>query len=285
MLSIDRGLRFSLMILIFCLVTIGASAQNEVQSETESEDYAVLIVGDENDAEMLRREKILIEEFGKRIRGQDSEVKLLFYSYHFNKERERAYCENKLNVLGEDLLFVGIVKLQDRVPQDVVYRIDRIANPARAAKDVLERAMEMIGVEEPAQQEERDPADPTTETSEPSERTEATEPDEKPEATEDEVPRQPTETTPDPGQGSTAAAGSGFRVQFGAFSQLKHAEDQQAKAARGGLQVKVAPSKNSTGVQVYRVVSDRFSSKNEAESFLARAKEAGLTEAIIVRGE
>ena len=91
-----------------------------VQSQTAEQDYAILIVGDEGTAEMLRQEKVLINEMAKLIRNQSPDQRLPIYSYHFNKERERAYCENKLNVLSEDLLFVGIVQLKDKVPLKAV---------------------------------------------------------------------------------------------------------------------------------------------------------------------
>lgn len=150
--------RFIGLVLGWCLLgSLAASAQ--------SASYAILIVGDESNAEMLRQEKVLIGAMAKTIRKQSPDQKLSIYSYHFNKERERVYCEQRLNVLKEDLLFVGVVRLDETVPRKVVYRIDRINNPTRAADDVLARAEELrtetVATPAPAPAPSETPAPPT----------------------------------------------------------------------------------------------------------------------------
>ena len=56
-----------------------------VQSQTAEQDYAILIVGDEGTAEMLRQEKVLINEMAKLIRNQSPDQRLPIYSYHLTK--------------------------------------------------------------------------------------------------------------------------------------------------------------------------------------------------------
>lgn len=85
------------------------SAENHKDEIKSASDFAILIVGDESDGEMLRKEKVLIQEMAKSIRKQN---KVPIYSYHFNKEREKL---KELDILKEDLLFIGLVSLKDRV--------------------------------------------------------------------------------------------------------------------------------------------------------------------------
>jgi hypothetical protein len=221
-----------------------------VQSQSPNSDYAILIVGDEGTAEMLREEKVLINEMAKLIRKQSPDRRLPIYSYHFNKERERAYCENKLNVLSEDLMFVGIVKLKNKVPLKVVYRVDRINNPARAANDILVRAEEIL--------EEANPTVATTAT---------------PSATPDVV------ETPQP----MVDEGDGFRVQLGSFAQLKYAQDKVADAVRAELEVAVVEAKGPDGDTLYKVMSPVLAERSEADELLEKFHEAGFEEAFLTR--
>ena len=208
--------------------------------------YAILIVGDEGDAEMLRVEKILINEMAKRIRSESSAEKLPVFSYHFNKERERAYCENKLNVLAEDLLFVGVVTLENKVPQKVAYRIDRIVNAPRAAKDVLERAEELSDV----------PSAPTV----------------------DPIP--PNTANPNP---PTSEDEDGFRVQLGSFTLKNYADDRKAEAEKAGFQVAVIETKGPDGDTLYKVLSPAFKVRTQADEQLAKYKAAGFEQSFLVR--
>lgn len=223
------------------------------QALAQSDDYAILIVGDEGTAEMLREEKVLINEMAKKIRQQSPDQRLPIYSYHFNKERERAYCENKLNVLSEDLLFVGIVKLKNKVPLKVVYRVDRINNPSRAAKDILGRSEEILA--------ENTVTTPVVVTPSPSPST---------------TPDSSTETT-------TASAGSGFRVQLGSFAQLKYAEDKVAEVTRAELEVSVVEAPGPDGDTLYKVLSPVITERADADSLLEQFQEAGFEEAFLTR--
>ena len=216
--------------------------------------YALLIVGDEGSAEMLREEKVLINEMGKLIHKQTPDQRLQLYSYHFNKERERAYCENKLNVLSEDLLFVGIVRLKDNVPQKVVYRVDRIGNPARAAKDILGRAEEILAEENGS------PTPVVTKT---------------PDAT--ATPK--VTETPNTQSGTQ----TGFRVQLGSFAQLKYAQDKVADATRAELAVAIVETKGADGDTLYKVLSPVMSDRSAADSQLEKFHDAGFEEAFLTR--
>lgn len=220
------------------------------QSQSNS-DYAILIVGDEGTAEMLREEKVLINEMAKLIREQSPDQRLPIYSYHFNKERERAYCENKLNVLSEDLLFVGVVKLKNKVPLKVVYRVDRINNPARAAGDILARAEEILAESSPQ------PVATSTPTTSAS-----------PAVSE----------TPQP-----ATDGEGFRIQLGSFAQLKYAQDKVSEAVRAELEVAIIESQGPDGDTLYKVLSPLVSDRTQADELLEKFHEAGFEEAFLTR--
>lgn len=206
----------------FCLfVFLVGSCWGAWAQSNSPEEYAILIVGDESNAELLRREKILIQEMAKQIKKQP---RLPIYSYHFNKERERSYCEKRLGVLKEDLLFVGIVSLADKVPQKIVYRLDRIVTPARAARDIVTRAEELVGEEAP-------PVSPSpSPTADPS-----------PSPSPDAAPR-------------TTGEGGRFRVQLGVFTQQKFAQDLvdqlKAKGYEARLERQVQEDKESFKVWV-----------------------------------
>lgn len=240
-----------LLTALMTLLIFGALVPIALAQEEGEKEYAILIVGDAGDAEMVKREDVLISEMAKLIRAQDADQRLPIYSYHFNKERERAYCENRLNVLSEDLLFVGIVTLKNKVPLKVVYRIDRIVNPSRGAKDVLGRAEELqaddqgTGVETP------------------------------------EVTPSPSET-PDLNIVPESSVKEGFRVQIGSFLQPDGAAKRKAEAEEAGLEVVVIEARGPDGDLLYKVVSPVQSGREAAEELLASFKEAGYERAIVV---
>jgi hypothetical protein len=236
------------------LVVLLASA-GAVRAQ-DSTAYAILIVGDEGDAEMLRTEKILINEMAKHIRDESGAERLPVYSYHFNKERERAYCENKLNVLAEDLLFVGVVTLDNKVPLKVVYRIDRINNSPRAAKDVLERADELLGggITQPVTV----PVQPIAPASPPS---------------------------PPPSTSAPADSGAleGYRVQLGSFTLRKYAEDRKAEADKAGFQTEIVETQGPDGDALYKVMSPLVAARAQGDEALSKLKAAGFDQAFLVR--
>lgn len=241
------------MILAVLLALAGTLSTPAPAQEEEKVDYAILIVGDEGDAEMLRREKVLIQEMAKTIRKQDPDERLPIFSYHFNKERERAYCEKRLNVLKEDLLFVGVVRLKDKVPRKVVYRIDRINNPARAAGDVLARAEELAhpaladaGVEDPG----------TEPTASPS-------------------------PSPSPDGSPVAAAGPGWRIQLGSYTQLKYAEEQANELQDKGYDATIDRSVTN-GTQMFKVTIGTYTDQDDAKKAVEALKKEGFENAFLV---
>lgn len=246
-LAISRNARS--LWLLGALTLMVCWSTTTVPAQAQEPGYAILIVGDEGDAEMLRVEKVLINEMAKRIRSEASADKLPVFSYHFNKERERAYCENKLNVLAEDLLFVGVVTLENKVPQKVVYRIDRIVNSPRAAKDVLERAEELSGT-------------PSTPTAEP-------------------VP--PSEPATPPGPTTTSGDEEGFRVQLGSFTLKNYADERKAEAEKAGFQVAVVETAGPDGDVLFKVLSTPLKERAQADETLAKFKAAGFDQAFLVR--
>lgn len=246
------------MLLCFCLCLwlTGPS-----WSETENP-YAILIVGNEGHAEMLRQEKVLIQQMAKTLRRQDPAKKLPIFSYHFDKQRERAYCEKNLNVLAEDLLFVGIVRLENRVPRKVVYRIDRINNPARAAKDVLQRADELEAeLQQPAQTPQ--PAMPQPTTPQPN----------------TPQPQETPSITPAPTKEASMAPG--WRIQLGSFSQLKYAEEQAAELEGIGYEAKINRA-NEQGNSLFKVTVGPFENKEAASKALGELREKGFEQAFLV---
>ena len=251
--------------IFLALMLVLASQFMAVSAQPAEGSYAVLIVGDEGDAEMLRREKVLISEMGKLIRAGSQTEKLPIYSYHFNKERERAYCENKLNVLAEDLLFVGIVSLDNKVPMKVVYRVDRIVNPSRAAKDVLSRAGEIVG-----ENDERPAVVKPTAPTPPVQPTLPTQP-----------PAQPSSGVSEPS--ATANAGEGFRVQLGSFTLVNYAEDRKVDAKKAGFDVSIVETVGPDGDTIYKVLSPLYKVRAQADEALAKYKTAGFDQAFLTR--
>lgn len=269
-MSIDlRAARriFGLLAVVLAIFTLTIDHSSVASAQEEGEPaYAILIVGDEGDAEMLRREKVLINEMAKRIRQETNAERLPIYSYHFNKERERAYCENKLNVLTEDLLFVGIVSLEKTVPLDTIYRIDRIQNPSRAAKDVLARAELILAGEEGAK----------------------TEPQVQPSPSASPSPSTTSTPTANPSPGKdvgnpSSSSGEGFRIQLGSFTQLKYAQDRKAEAVKAGMEVVVTESKGTDGDMIYKVVSPTYKARPEADKILEKFKASGFDQAFLVK--
>lgn len=222
------------LLLLAGLCPFGAAQEAQPQPS----DYGILIVGDEADGEMLRREKVLIQEMAK-TRKQ----KLPICSYHFNKEAEKSYCEKKLNILREDLLFVGVVAMKDRVPRKVLYRLDRINNPSRSARDVTTRAEEIVSAA-------------ATPTASPSPDASAT-------------PTPPV-TPPAPPQTATTTTG-GWRVQLGSFTHQTAAQDLVNQLKGKGYDAKI-----DKVAEQYKVWVGSFATKEDAVQALGNLKNDGF---------
>ncbi len=289
--------RFWFLVLAVTVVWAGVALERAWAAGGRS--YAILIVGDESDKEMLRREKVLIQEMAKVIKGLRAKGaikgKLAIYSYHFNKVREKAYCERRLDILKEDLLFVGVVELQNRVPRRVVYRIDRINNPPRAAKDVVGRASELI-LPTVAVQPSPSPS--------PSSGSVDAKPDQKGGGADasrqggnSEADRTDTRSTsgeePDSGAssslqssgGDTVAtsgrSGGGWCIQIGSFIEKKYAEDEAAKARENGYEARVVRVMRSE-VVLYKVYVGHYNNREDAEAAIEDLKDKGFINPFIV---
>ena len=228
---------------IAALALLGTTAVTQAQKEQPA-DYAILIVGDESNAELLRREKVLIQEMAKNLKKPQ---RLPIYSYHFNKERERTYCEKKLNVLREDLLFIGIVSLSERVPRKVLYRIDRVATPSRAAVDIVARADE-LNPEEAA-------VTPS--------------------------PSSSPESTPAPVNTTNGQSGGRFRVQLGAFSQQKSAQDLVDSLRSKGYDAKF-DKLQIEGKESFKVWVGTFQTKEDAQQASTELQADGFEKGFVV---
>ncbi|GMU55594.1 MAG: hypothetical protein AMXMBFR33_47400 [Candidatus Xenobia bacterium] len=229
-------------------ISMLALATLQAQEASTPDELAILIVGTEENAEMMRQENVLIEEVRRQLRTWPADKRPPVFSYHFNKKKERAYCEQKLNILVEDLVFVGIVKLEKKVPRKVVYRIDRLVNPARSATELLERAQEMLGVD-------------LTATPSPSPSPSAT-----------------PSASPSPDEPEAR-----WRIQLGVFGQRKNAEELVAKLREKG-HVATIMAAVEEGASVYKVQIGPFANRQEALTAVDALKAQSFQQAFLVDG-
>ncbi|MFN8612844.1 MAG: SPOR domain-containing protein [Vulcanimicrobiota bacterium] len=235
----------AVQIAFFGAVLAASSALTQAQTEpAATADYAILIVGDESDANVLLKEKVLIQEMAKSLKKP---YRLPIYSYHFNKERERTYCEKKLNVLKEDLLFIGLVSLKDRVPRKIVFRIDRIVTPSRAAAEIVARADEFSPEASPSA---------------------SASPSESP--------------TASPSPSSSPGASGRFRVQLGVFAQQKSAQDLFDQLKAKGYEAKVEKIAGDGGKENYKVWVGSFQTKEDAQQATTELQADGFAKGFVV---
>lgn len=231
-------------------ISILALATLQAQEASTPDDLAILIVGTEENAEMMRQENVLIEEVRRQLRTWPADKRPPVFSYHFNKKKERAYCEQKLNILVEDLVFVGIVKLEKKVPRKVVYRIDRLVNPARSATELLERAQEMLGVNLTATPSPSPSATPSTSPS----------------------------ASPSPDEPEAR-----WRIQLGVFGQRKNAEELVARLREKGHVATIVAAVEE-GASVYKVQIGPFANRQEALTAVDALKAQSFQQAFLVDG-
>lgn len=247
-----RTVQLALMVAISML----ALAALQAQEAATPDELAILIVGTEENAEMMRQEGVLIEEVRRQLRTWPADKRPPVFSYHFNKKKERAYCEQKLNILVEDLVFVGIVKLEKKVPRKVVYRIDRLVNPARSATELLERAQEMLGVDLTATPSASPSASPTASPS----------------------PSPSPSASPSPDEPEAR-----WRIQLGVFGQRKNAEELVAKLREKG-HVATIMAAVEEGASVYKVQIGPFANRQEALTAVDALKAQSFQQAFLVDG-
>ncbi len=305
--------------LFFCL---NISKTEAAGVETKNSDYAVLIVGDESKAEMTRAEKELISEITKLLAEKNDKGAYKYararsgmqvFSYHINHEREKQFCEKKLNILNEDLLFVGIIYLKDKLPNKVVYRVDRIVNEGRAAHDVFNYAEDLLAnVNTPNNVVAASKSETTSAPSKPaaasSTQTTTTKtstvsaPANSSTTTTSKAPAvsapTQTKTTIKPSSEAPAATtstiaastkkyapvpeGKYLSCQIGAFSNEANANELIRELQAKGYSAVCRKFERAGGSAFYRVYSGSFSARADAEVALQRLKESGFTKAILV---
>ncbi|HEY3999676.1 MAG TPA: SUMF1/EgtB/PvdO family nonheme iron enzyme [Candidatus Xenobia bacterium] len=65
---------------------------------------------------------------------------------HFEDAFERSYCEDRLNIHGSDLPFLGLVHLgSNNLPDRVLFREERVTNPDQATRAAFEQAQVALG--------------------------------------------------------------------------------------------------------------------------------------------
>ena len=145
------------------------------------------------------------------------------------------------------------------MPRKVVYRIDRINNPARAAKDVLQRAKELEAELSPA------PAPDASKT---------------PQVSTTPQPQETPTVSPAPKNESQLAPG--WRIQLGSFSQLKYAEEQSAELEGIGYEASINRANDFGNSLSSKSRWDPFENKEAAAKALEELKEKGFEQAFLV---
>lgn len=109
---------------------------------------AILVVGDQNAGVLTNREKELgrlLVAWRAKIHLSKNDLPLI--AYHMNKDDERVYCEKTLGVTRKNLLFLGIVEHDKRVPQKVIYRINNVVDTNAAVEKVMGEVVTHLGLD------------------------------------------------------------------------------------------------------------------------------------------
>ena len=123
-----------------------AFAPAPVRSQERS--LAILVVGDAGGEVLLQREKEMFRLLAAlRAKAGLTKADLPIISYHFDKPVERSYCEKGLKIKRSDLLFVGLVEHEKRVPRKVVYRIHNVVDVAAVADKVMAEVVTRLGID------------------------------------------------------------------------------------------------------------------------------------------
>ncbi|MCE1248136.1 MAG: PEGA domain-containing protein [Firmicutes bacterium] len=99
---------------------------------------AILVVGDKSDKSMTQKEENLkkfLLQYRKQS-GNDSST-LPIFIYDFSVPEVKNYCEKKLGIHQSDILFLGIVQAQGKLPEKVIFKV---TNP----KDLEDNARLMV---------------------------------------------------------------------------------------------------------------------------------------------
>jgi cell division septation protein DedD len=291
------------------LLASSVGLRAEEKAREGAPNLAILIVGDEGNAAMLREEKALIAEMTRLLTAKAEAGKagdrfphartLQVYSYHFNQPRERQYCEKRLNILAEDLLFVGIVELEERLPRRVVYRLDRIVRARRSAEDVLSRAEEMLAPDKPVQavepEPDPEPASPPSPKASPSPSASPSPAASPSPSSGAAQPIRPAAVRTPAGDTSSAAPSvpvvvrtpasaprvTTWRVQVGSFAALANAQELVSQLKAKGHDSRIDHSTRN-GVNLFRVYVGSSADRQGAQALLDTLKKDGFNQAFLV---
>lgn len=139
-LSLRRG--FAWVLVLFCCIGWAAP----VRAQRAQPSVAILVVSDGTDPRMKELEA-QATAFVKRLRQEQGLDKALLpiLSYHFNVPAERKYCEEKLDIHKNDLLFVGVVQQQNMVVKKILKRSPRVQDPKSEAFQMFKRVALILG--------------------------------------------------------------------------------------------------------------------------------------------
>lgn len=108
--------------------------------------YAVLVVGDLNNRQMVQREEEVarsVLEMRASLGLTDLDLPIL--TYHFDKGGERSYCETKLGIASAHLLFVGVVEREDKAVRTVLIRINNVVDSKDASTRIMTEVARRLG--------------------------------------------------------------------------------------------------------------------------------------------
>lgn len=109
---------------------------------------AILVVGDQGAGILSQREKDMFRLLAAwRVKAKLTKTDLPIISYHFNKDDEREYCEKGLGIHRANLLFVGVVEHDKRVPQKVLFRLNNVVKTGEAADKTMAEVVERLGLD------------------------------------------------------------------------------------------------------------------------------------------
>ncbi len=113
----------------------------------------MLIVSDERKPQSIRIENELVSLLHQFFDSKNiprDQIPILVY--HMNKPKERAYCEKKLGVMPQDVVFVGFATRQNLVVKQVLIRENRVTNAENGLVRVFQKIIEHEGVQPPEMQ-------------------------------------------------------------------------------------------------------------------------------------
>lgn len=220
---------------------------------------AILVVGDNSKTAVVKSEKSLIDNMIKELQKQKPKVQPKVYSYHLDKDQDRNYCKKVLDILPEDALFVGLVQMDGKNPTEVLYRLDRIVSPPRAAADIMKRFELFATNSYPGLSTKKS----TTSSTPPS------------------APVKKDRPVKKATKAPSSSQGHGWSVQVGSYTEVKYADVASKRLSSLGLDVRTE-SVVIGGRRLYKVMVGNYASRKDAQEVLPQLKEEGFKDAFPV---